>query len=186
MKTFLVISLLAISATAQLITSEDIARRENAYKLETSYDKFKNLSFIGTKDMYLVPGGRHAILFNSVSLTGSIVFDGQQLPESAKSFFLSFQTRARSWRHLERSSRELVILADGARITGIAPDHKGHVSTVGGEVGTWEINTFDITRQDLAKIANAKLVELQLGSFETTLTEQHKNALKLLFVAGTK
>lgn len=164
------------------IGAQEIQNRE---VIQSEYDKFADKTFVSAPERHLEPANKSEILFKSVSLIAGFQHSGQVLTRSNDLYVLSFIVRADTWRFLESNRRKLTILADEKRVVSSDGERSGKVLTTRGKVETREIITFGITLAELKTIADSKTTELQIGWFETSLSDEDKRVLKLLILAGT-
>lgn len=129
--------------------------------LETKYDKFKNetsVTFWGTG-----LGVDEAAMFTH---------SGDKLTSDVDTFFLYFRGNGRCYGFCFHDPG-LILLIDGNR------EDLGTRKTLSDGV------VFSISRDMLKKIADAKLVEYQVGRYEGKWETKTLNKFKLLLAAGT-
>lgn len=142
---FLLILLLAIPTFAQV---------------KTDYDKFKDQTIVASETVRL--GKRN----DGLSMAVKGLHKGEKLLTGDLHSYLVFWSSSPSWRFL--NSRDLIFLADGERISLGKGSHSGDVSG-SHYVHVTETLIYNITREDLEKLAKAASVEMKLGYIETKL-----------------
>jgi hypothetical protein len=150
------------------------------------YDKFQDTTYARGEEFWITPLGRASILFNSVQLVAGFSHPGPKLLKPVEYFFMSFDVSSKEWRFLERTRREVIILADGIRMPFSVKEHDGRTSRFGGSLSTVELLSFVVDRADFRTMAHAKSVEIQIGGIlEMKLDEKQKFMLNQLLDAGT-
>lgn len=161
-----------------LITGSVFSQEKDTDTLYIRYDKFKDQTFVANKHIELKPGNA---LFNRVEFSAGFLHDGQKPVANAGSFHISFRVHSKEWRFLEAAQRQMILLADSTRIEKSQRRHSGDTSSSRyAGVSVTENLIFVVTRDELASIANAKDVELQIGWLETSLTDEAKRRIKEL------
>lgn len=165
---------------------------KNRDKLVLKYDKFKDYTVVACKPFDLLTTGEHmavglaqgmgsgpsgrgpAVTFPSrFELSGAFGFKGVKLNDDPK-FGLIFITGGADWRFLK--DHRLYALVDGERLELGEGQHDGNVYLG----GVSEEMIFDLTRDQIEKLANGKSVEIQLGGFERKLKSGNLERLKIL------
>lgn len=174
-------SLLLLLVCAAFGQSDLLTPKTNSPKTKLTYDKFQDESRVETPDLDLKPTGDSAILFNQIQLSGVYLFQGQTLKADPR-FAMLFVVRSGDWRYLEADKRQLILLADGKRIIKAESSgkHDGSTSASYGKVETIEYLVFGFTRTELQEIIKAKVIEMQLGSAETVITDKDKEYFQAL------
>lgn len=150
---------------------------------EIHYDKFKDFTLITSEESLLPPQGEVKILFGSPVIYFNCGFPGQTPPVNPDivHFGINFRFRTSTWRFLERGSHELIMLVDDKRITLGQGSRSGDVDSSGRGVRVVERLDYDMRHEQFRSIANAKQIELQIGSFESAfdgpLLEQMRKTL---------
>lgn len=188
MKSFLLTLTTCFLLTLPLSAQSDLmaARRPRPPQPVTfDYDKFKDTTFVRGEQFWITPLGKYSGFFNSVELIAGFAHEGPKILKPVEYFHLTFVVKSDEWRFLERSRRDIIILADGIRMQYSDQDHTGSTSTLGGQVSVREILSFTLDRADFRTIAHAKSVEMQVGSLEMKLYEKQKFMLNQLLDAAT-
>ncbi len=174
-----VISLLSILLLAGFTITAQTAG------VRSEYDKSQDQTRIMGSFIPVVPQGKSAILFTRIDIVGGLEYPGEKLLADSKDFHLAFAVQASDWRYLSKESRQLIINADGKRFTYPDGERSGRETKLDGKAGTAELVSFLVPRKDFEAIANAKVVELQLGSLESVLSDAAKASLIEILGAGT-
>jgi hypothetical protein len=113
---------------------------------------------------------------NDIVLTAFFRFAGEQLREPVETATLRFSSDSRNWRFIP--NRDLVVLVDGERISFLNGGRLGRLSEPPDRVRIDNMLYFGISRDDLAKIANGRVVEMKLGSKSFKLSSLQLEALR--------
>lgn len=130
--------------------------------LEVKYDKFQDETLVITD--YLYTGSRDQTVWFEYT------FRGQTLKADAGEFVMVVADKCGSRYCFYDFDAEIVFLIDGERLKKSNPDHQL----------ASDIILFDLTRSELAKIANAKTVEFQVGRREGAIRSEDLSILKSL------
>ena len=168
MKVLLLILAFAVSFSAQTVT-EKIAKVEKPKDIESSYDKFKDITTVYIKGIVFETKGNRWGMY-SIGLQAAFVVPGEKVTKDVDSFKLMFYSTGSQW-HWLRDSR-LIILADGEHMDFGQGERDSRInnSTVS------EFVFFTLTRTQFEKLVNAKSVELQIGTFEGNITNRSRLA----------
>jgi len=148
--------LLTISSFAQVLTEKDF---EIPARKETKYDRFKDKTTVSLT----IP------ITSIFSLTFDNSYDGEKRTSPPTKVVASFMSLDISERYL--ISRSCIILADKERIR---LDNGTYLSE-----GEGEVLFFFLSLENFKKIANAKKIEMQLGSNnEFALGQSRIDAIK--------
>jgi hypothetical protein len=143
-------------------------------RFETKYDKFKDKTTVQFKRLPLTGTGRRVFSGETLYLIGAFQFKGQALATPVNVAYLGFLSESENWLYLQ--DKHLIALIDGERVDlGIA-DRDSDIGL--GKVT--ELLIFEIPYETLSKIANGTNVEMQLGSREFRLKDNHLYALREL------
>ncbi len=145
----------------------------------SSYDRFKDLTFFSMDKMLLVADNDY--LFRtygiaSISLTGSYYIQGTNW-KKPEQVILQFEVLEAGWQFRNSDNRNLILLVDGERV---------NLSAMGQEefnvphIGNLEKLFVRLRYDDFAKIANANIVEAQLGVLELAFHQRHLQGLRNL------
>ncbi|HZG52670.1 MAG TPA: hypothetical protein VEZ40_11090 [Pyrinomonadaceae bacterium] len=110
-----------------------------------------------------------------IVLTAFFRYAGQELREPVGYATLRFSSDSRNWRFIP--NRELVILVDGERISFLNGGRLGRLYEPPGRVQIDNMLYFGISRDDLAKIAGGRVVEVKLGNKSFKLSSVQLDAL---------
>lgn len=130
-----------------------------AQEVKTSYDKFKDVTTVTYKDR---------IQFNHFYVLAT--FKGQERTDGT--YWIIFTSPYTVRDHYDRRA-SLVFLADGERVTFNVPRYDLERNTQGLEERLY----YTTNKDDLAKIANAKEVEFQLGRIVAKLSDKQKKGI---------
>lgn len=154
--------------------STDLKQRIKTFKnrgrFSVSYDKFKDITDVSVGPFAISP-----VRSSVVAMDADFFFGGQTLQEDVTAIHLVFTSysayRTGEWTFGEH--RELYAIIDGERMELGEGSWKSHIGGLSSEsiIFTLPIATF-------RKIAEAKLVELKVGSVELKLKDEHLIAFK--------
>lgn len=147
--------LLTISSFTQVFTDRDF---ESAPEKETKYDKFKDETTTSLKFQ----------LTRNLSLTFDDTFEGKKRTSKLTEIRVSFISSDTNEGYL--IARSCIFLADDNRIR---LNDGNYLSAYGGEA-----LGFSISLENFRKIANAKKLEMQLGSREFGFSKTRLDAIK--------
>lgn len=155
---------------------EKIAKFDDHSRFTYSFDKFKNETTIGTTVKFHEPKEKLELLECSIFFT----FTGQTIDANIQSFLLVFHPiGSTEWQFLR--SHHLIFLLDGQKLDVGDGEHDGTV--VRGGVNEYVL--FTVPRETVEKMALAKSVEIQLGSFEEIISPKSQPRIKtILDLAG--
>lgn len=143
------------------------------------YDKFKDRSFVDFSDGVIHRSKTSRNPAVSVQMQTTFTFAGKELPETANRFTFIFRAPSyRGWNFLYDHS--LTFLADGGRI----PLGEGSRNSSISQNQEWLYYT--VLRSDLETLANAKTLEMQLGSFEASISEKQRRGLQNILKLSTR
>jgi len=138
----------------------------------SEYDKFKNQTHVLSPRMRLLASGKYKTLHDDIHLEADCFYSGRVPTPNNTEYSLSFISYERNWRFL--TDHRMIMLLDGKRSDLGNGSHQGDL----GDRTVWEAVTFRFSRKALEYLANSGRAELQLGTFETTLSEANKAAIK--------
>ena len=149
--------------------------------LKHEYTKSDDTSMVSARTrLNLVGPG--AALFQAAALDAGFLHNSEQLRSDVQYFYLSVIVGGSNFSSLSRN--KLVLLADGRTIS--TPSFRSDQSVIQSEeIPTLEILHFRITRGEMNLLANAKSVQMQLGTVKAFLTTEQIRLLSALFRAGT-
>lgn len=137
---------------------------------EVKYDKFKDRTSVKAGPFSTDTSFRS--LDSGPGVTASFIFKGDSLSESVDAYLLTFALTSRRWRFL--NDPELYIIADGERLfTGTAL-HDGRVNYN----SVSEVVTVEVSGEVFRKVANARAVEMKMGSNEFKLKDKPLRAFR--------
>jgi hypothetical protein len=142
-------------------------------RFATSYDKSENRTTVQI-DPRVSKTAMH--VGNDIVLTAFFRFAGEELREPVKTATLRFSSDSRNWRFIP--NRELVISVDGQRISFVNGGRLGRLADPPDRVRVDNMLYFGISRDDLAKIAYGREVEVKLGSRSFKLNSVQLEALQ--------
>lgn len=149
--------------------AKQVAKYKQQFK--TSYDKFKDLSRFRTGYMPLANTNGREVYTDATHFGVAIECAGEKVPCASPRPALYFAARSKDWRFIQNYS--LIALADGERLVFEHVSRGGEVdkgSGVYSSVSVIEYILADMSQEQLSKMASAKDVEFQLGSYEYKLT----------------
>jgi hypothetical protein len=177
--------ILALSS-ATIISAQKTAKPESVPKpvkkpgyfsrarFETHYDKFQDKTTVSFKPLPLTGGARLAFKGEMLSLMGAFQFKGKSLAQPVSAAELGFLSTSQDWLFLR--DQHLIALVDGERVNlGVAMRDS--------DISLWQVKevlVFDVSYETLSKIANGSSVEMQLGSREFKLKDNHLYTLREL------
>lgn len=136
-----------------------------AQKLSTDYDKFKNLTRVSGKSWEYVNADKGRPL--RVNLY--VFFKGEKQTGEADAAMLVFRSASSDWEYLKNNL--LIILVDGARLDIGRAIRDSSI----GKNGVTETLMYAMPFADAQRLADASKVEVQIGRFEGTFTnDAHK------------
>lgn len=142
-------------------------------RFATSYDKSENRTTV-----QIDPRVSRAAMDvgNDIVLTAFFRFVGEELREPVKTATLRFSSDSKNWRFIPR--RELVVLVDGRRVSLLSSGRLGRLAEPPDRVQIENMVYFGINRDELARIAFGRVVEMKLGSRSFKLSSVQLEALQ--------
>ena len=126
----------------------------------------------------------------SFSLNFGFGFKTDRFDKNIEKFILIVHSSDTEWK-LQKNS-QFYAIADGERFAfgdGELIDTDYKVNTIPGaralEVGTRETVSFEITREQLRKLADAKLTEIRIGTREQKLKKKQQDIMKSILILAT-
>jgi len=171
--TSLIILFLPFEVASQSISEiKDRIKTEKIRNVEVTYDKFKDRAWISTKPVNLIPG--LASLLAGIGEPGSgneypstwnfsalLAFSGEKLEGHQESITLRVTSYSRGWIFV-RGDQTLYLLLDNEDRFELEPLDEENEIRSGGVI---ESKLYELTRDQLRKILDAKKVEVKLGTF---------------------
>jgi hypothetical protein len=151
------------------------AEAQSAYQVrfKTNFDKSENRTTVQIDPRV----SKTAMDVGSdIVLTAFFRFVGEELREPVEYAVLRFSSDSRNWRYIP--NRELVISVDGQRISFVNGGRLGRLADPPDRVRIDNMLYFGISRDDLAKIAQGRVVEVKLGSRTFKLNSVQLEALR--------
>ncbi len=168
------------------IDNNPIAQQQYQYiivprtpRVTSEYDKFKDKTFVRSEIFYAWPEGRSKDADVHIRVATGFAYAGKKLNINIARFYISIISHSDSWLFLQNHS--LILFVDAKRIRLGIGYHSGEILSHG--VG--EVIDYWIDRKDLATIANAKTVEMQIGGVELQMSYDFNTYLKDTLAAGT-
>ncbi|MGH9841856.1 MAG: hypothetical protein ACREEM_24130 [Blastocatellia bacterium] len=166
-------------------TSEEIERSVAAQKdrklkhTVIEYDKFKDTTFVKMKPMSIGSFTFQAIA-GGLEISAMFSSKGQKItkPEIISLKIISISN---AFKHIDERARKLIVLTDGEQfdLGTMQMENMGRGPSFSRYSGDLvEEMSVSVSREGFAKIANAKKVEMQLGSKEFSLKDKHFDALR--------
>lgn len=147
-------------------------KAEKVRNIEVTYDKFKDKTWISTKPVSLIPG--LASLLAGIGEPGDgdeypstwnfevyVSYTGEKLEAPQESFALRVTSYSRGWIFLRGDQTLYFLLDDKDRFELESFDQNNEIRR-GGVI---ETKFYEISRDHLRKILEAKKVEVKLGNF---------------------
>lgn len=179
MKIFTLVLILAASIAAQTVP-EQIAKFEKPKQYTVEYDKFKDKTSVYNNPIRIAQIKDNRFRITDLAIYGTFEFTGQTLTADASHLWLSFTASGADWMYLR--DHHLIVLADGERIDG----GDGNRSSDVLQYSVFERLDYFFTRDDYAKIVNARNVAIQLGPTETVLNAKTLAVLRNVLTLATK
>ena len=143
--------------------------KAKTYEITYDYDRFKNQTTVQVEAGQTLLG----------LYLGTGYLSSGSLPRKPDYFFLRFDSSSRDWRFLDESSRDLNLLIDGQPIRFGAMDRiKDRINTNTYAVSVNERLLILVPFEQYIRIAQAKVIEVQLGRAEFRLTDKQIQALR--------
>ena len=142
-------------------------------RFETKYDKFKDQTTVRFKRVPITGTTRRVFAGETLYLVGAFAFPGSELKAPVDTAYLGFLSESKDWIYLR--DQHLIALVDGQRVD------LGTAETGDSDVrlgGVTELLAFRVSHEMLLKVANGSKVEMQLGSREFKLKDNHLYALQ--------
>lgn len=168
--------------TAKQAEREAKAKRDLEKKFPINvgreYDRFKDLTSVRLQPMKIpAPFVNYNVGIYDLWIEAGYAYQGQ-VTRQPDTVILIFGTQSRGWSFAV--SRDLTLLVDGERLSLGTTGHQGEPGSYLGSSWVREAMFVQLPYGVFNKIANAKAVEVQLGSFEFALTERHLEGLRRL------
>lgn len=163
----LLISLLAFPAHAQEATKRGAAAEGQATHkalLTTEYNKSEDRTTVRIDPPASDPTMN---VGDGIVLSAFFRFRGKGIRESVESAALTFSSDSRDWRHIY--NRALTVVVDGERILHTDSGRVGQVAEPYDRTRPGRTLYFGVSRGDLEKIADGRVVEMKLGRKSFTL-----------------
>lgn len=142
----------------------------NTKRTTRQYDRFENRTRYWTLPTTVREG---------LDLAAQFSFKGQGAGHEIEGFYLSFQSASSSWRFLKHS--RLICLIDGKSFDfGVPVARDNDVKTDHGRVETQEFLMYSTSLATLTTMANAKTLEMRLGTVEFTVGQDFRDAVREL------
>lgn len=153
--------------------SDAEAQSAHQVRFKTNFDKSENRTTVQIDPRV----SKNAMDVGSdIVLTAFFRFVGEELREPVEYAVLRFSSDSRNWRYIP--NRELVISVDGRRISFVNGGRLGRLADPPDRVRIDNMLYFGISRDDLAKIAQGRVVEVKLGSRTFKLNSVQLAALR--------
>lgn len=186
--------LLTLPAAGQA-TGVDLQARvkeQKAKDLIITYDKFRDRGQVMTKPHSLISSNEGAMSIflsgggppNVLMVSVMTVWPGKLIEKTPDQFAVRFDSSGRSFQFL-KGDRTLYFLFDEQRLELTAMSHDSDIfHEMFGNVGVQETLGYMISRADLERISQAKLVELRIGDakprkFKPDFVERIQTILKI-------
>ena len=197
------------AADSNVVTSKSVVELtsqikslKRKYDCESAYDRFTDEGFASCSFELIGFGEGFGKIFAgglsgkmpadtpSFSINIGFGFKTDKFAKDIEKFILVVHTTDTEWKLLKNS--DFYAIADGERFAfgdGELIDSDFKVNTIPGaralEVGTSETVSFEITREQLKKLANAKLTEIRIGTREQKLKKKQQDIMKSILVLAT-
>ena len=135
---------------------------KNSKRFAVDYDKFKDETHVHVGPFFTMPLGMSAHFF----------FKGQTVQEDIDKIYLTFHSYSSDWRFL--NDRTLYAIIDGERTELRDADRSSDISL--GSVS--ETLIYTLPTDTFRKIAEAKTIQLRVGSVEVKVKDEHQIAFK--------
>lgn len=171
-----------ILLTVFLICTSFAAQKDRKLKHTViEYDKFKDTTFVRVKPMSIGSYTFQAIA-GGLEISAMFSSKGQKITKP-ETISLNIISISNGFKHFDERARKLIVLADGEQfdLGAMQIEDMGRgpsFSRYSG--GLVEVMSVSVPQESFAKIANAKKVEMQLGSKEFSLKNKHLDALREL------
>ncbi|MCI0663785.1 MAG: hypothetical protein L0220_22215 [Acidobacteria bacterium] len=179
--------LLTALAQGDKKTSEEIersvaARKDRKLKYTViEYDKFKDTTFVRVKPMSIGSFTFQAIT-GGLEISAMFSSKGQKITKP-ETIALKIISVSNAFKHVDERARKLIVLVDGQQfdLGAMQMENMGRGASFSRYSGDLvEEMSVSVSQEDFAKIANAKKVEMQLGSKDFSLKDKHLDALREL------
>jgi hypothetical protein len=159
--------ILALTASGQSKSVDDIKAQAKAFKnanarrYKISYDKFESKTSV----LYLGDVLNSTINYMStggmIDILAAFSFEDDKLSKSADEFVLAFNAEGKDWQFLR--NQHLFVIADGERMDLGEGEIESDVNRkLFGGYQTTELLSFNVSRNQFEKLANAKSLELKV------------------------
>jgi len=143
--------------------------KAKSYEITYGYDRFKNLTTVQVEAGQTLLG----------LYLGTGYLSSGCLPQKPEYFFLRFDSSSRDWRFLEDSSRDLNLLVDGQPVRlGAMERIKDRINASTYGVSVNERLLMLVPYEQYIRIAQAKVIEVQLGGSEFRLNDKQIQAFR--------
>lgn len=169
----LALAMLLFSVTVALAQNSVPKRKFNhKVKIETSYDKFKDISSVETDYMKVFRGRQHY-----VSLAAGFRYTGFSLT-TPRYVILFIGSESKEWKYL--NPPDMLVIADGQRLNlGTMKRVDSDIRTFrGAGTALFEYLSLAIPYESYLQVVNSRTVEMQIGEAEFALKEEHHEALR--------
>jgi hypothetical protein len=173
-----------VLALAAILACVSLAQ---AQSLTTKYDRFEDVTTASTENIRIKVLERNErrdgklvlvhpdMPFWEVNMMAMYKFKGEQKPATPGPFVLGFVTKSDEW--VFKGDADLYAIVDGQRLKVARMSRGGEVKRFLNTVDVQETLISYIPAETFLKIANAKKVEMRLGTFEFEVTEDQLKAL---------
>jgi hypothetical protein len=165
----LLLTMALVAADPEPLKFPPLQVYRHRYAIERTYDRFKDHTLL---DLNLDDDTKRQEPPLSMSLFYFSKGVTRGPMKSGETIHFMLATHGKEWRYL--TYRRLILLVDGERMDLDEPTHSGDV--VSG--GVREIMQAHLSRQQLLQLANARRVEVELGSTQFDLSAERLVAIK--------
>lgn len=142
-------------------------------KLTTEYDRFKDLTTVANQYEYVRFSKAPNVKF--VQFRCTFNYKGRELRTPPDKLGLGFAVFSYEWQFETNTQPSLIILVDDRKIY----DGDGERISFGADPGyVYEIVGIKIDRLIVKQMAEAKTVEIQIGTLEVSLTSANQQSLR--------
>jgi len=169
---------MSVGAFAQIDAKIKTLHKPKNYSAK--YDKFKDRTTVLSKAVNVRKEGKYR--FVTVAMSLAFQFAGENITDGVDHGYLLFSNISSEWEYIK--SRELRLIVDGERVNLGEGDWDGTISSGRLSTSVIERVMFKLDRDLWGKIANAKTIEFQLGTFEAPLDTDEQQIFKdMLFLS---
>lgn len=173
-----------VLALAAILACGSLAQ---AQSLTTKYDRFEDVTTASTENIRIKVLERNErrdgklvlvhpdMPFWEVNMMAMYKYKGKEKPPAPGPFVLGFVTKSDEW--VFKGDADLYAIVDGQRLKVARMSRGGEVKRFLNTVDVQETLISYIPAETFLKIANAKKVEMRLGTFEFEVTEDQLKAL---------